>query len=284
MKRPFESWLRYVVVVFAISWPLQGWVAIRGGIDSAAFKRLAPVIMFVPALVAFAFMLRRRNTFQWRPRKLHYFVAGAILPALIAVICSSIIQTAGIATSERLRSQGGRMIVGHRIFVLGSGDQSIPFFALNLVASALVFAPLAGLLAFGEELGWRGFLQGELVSRFGLARGVTMLGLVWAYWHLPLVLIGYNYPQSPLLGGLILMPLVGIGISFFLAGLTIPSGSFWPAVLAHGSINAFFGVLVYGLDFVRPRLAGDAVVIIGTSVLGVIGWWLLRPTQGGVAP
>ena len=172
------------------------------------------------------------------------------------------------------------MIVAHRLFVLGSGDQSIPFFALNLTASALVFAPLAGALAFGEELGWRGYLQGELVSRFGVARGATMLGLLWAYWHLPLVLMGYNYPESPLLGGFILMPLVGIGISFFLAGLTIPAGSFWPAVLAHGSINAFFGVLVYGLNFVKPRLAGDAVVIAGTSFLGGIGWWLLRTARG----
>lgn len=276
MKRPLASWLAYIVTVFVISWALQGWVARHGGIDGVAFKRLAPAIMFVPAFVAIAFLRYRKIRIRWRPRGLHYLVAGAILPAVVAVICCTTIQQADIATSDHLQWDHGRVFVAHRIFILGSGDQSLPFFVLNLTASALAIAPLGGLLAFGEELGWRGYLQGELVSRFGIARGVAILGLVWAYWHLPMVLMGYNYPESPLLGGFLLLPLVGIGISFSLAGLTIPCDSFWPAVVAHGSINAFFGVLVYGLNFVRPRLAGDAVVIAGTSFMGAIGWWLLH--------
>ena len=272
----------YLVTVFALSWALQGWIAGHGGIDGDAFRLLAPVVMFVPGLVALGFALRRRGAIRWRPRSPAALAAAALLPALGAVLCSLAIQSAGLATSAALRWQEGAFLVDHRLFVLGSGEQSLALFVVNLAASAPVFSALAGLLAFGEELGWRGYLQEPLVSRLGTARGLTLLGVLWGWWHLPLVLMGYNYPETPVLGGLVLLPLVGIGLSFFLAGLTLPSRSFWPAVLAHGSVNAFFGVLVYGLDFARPRLLADGLVLAATSLLGVLGWWMLRRAAAGL--
>ena len=273
--------LAYVVTVFALSWALQGWIAWQGGIDGDAFRRLAPAVMFVPGLTGLGFALRRRGALRWRVRSPAALAAGALLPAIAAVLCSLAIQAAGIATSEALRWQGGRLHVDHRLFVLGSGEQSLGFFLVNLAARAPVFSVLAGLLAVGEELGWRGYLQEPLVSRLGTVRGLSLLGLLWGWWHLPLVLMGYNYPETPVLGGLILLPLVGVGLSFFLAGLTLPSRGFWPAVLAHGSVNAFFGVLVYGLDFTRPRLLADGLVLATTSLLGVVGWWLLQRAAAG---
>ena len=278
-RRPIPI-IAYVVAVFALSWALQGWIAWNGGIDGDAFRRLAPVVMFVPGLVALGFVLRRRGAIRWRPRSPAALAAAALLPALGAVLCSLAIQSAGLATSAALRWQDGVFLVDHRLFVRGSGEQSLAFCGVNLAASASVFSVLAGLLAFGEELGWRGYLQEPLVARLGTARGLALLGLLWGWWHLPLVLMGYNYPETPVLGGLVLLPLVGVGLSFFLGGLTLPSRSFWPAVLAHGSVNAFFGVLVYGLDFARPRLLSDGLVLATTSLLGVLGWWLLRRAAG----
>jgi len=50
---------------------------------------------------------------------------------------------------------------------------------------------LAILLGNGmaEEYGWRGYLQPKMDRHFPLAVSGVIIGIIWAFWHLPLVLI-----------------------------------------------------------------------------------------------
>jgi len=54
-----------------------------------------------------------------------------------------------------------------------------------------VTALLLGQLAvvIGEEPGWRGFALPRLLGRFGPITGTLILGIAWAFWHLPLFII-----------------------------------------------------------------------------------------------
>jgi membrane protease YdiL (CAAX protease family) len=45
------------------------------------------------------------------------------------------------------------------------------------------------VVALGEEPGWRGFALPQLVGRFGPIVGTLILGMAWAFWHLPLFMI-----------------------------------------------------------------------------------------------
>lgn len=64
-------------------------------------------------------------------------------------------------------------------------EEALPLWALPL-AFLYIFACMGPL---GEELGWRGFLLGRFLSRWGLAKSGFLLGLVWSAWHLPLFVI-----------------------------------------------------------------------------------------------
>lgn len=98
-------------------------------------------------------------------------------------------------------------------FVILAGFQSV------------LFAPILALvLAFGEEYGWRGYLQSELI-KLGRVRGVLLVGVIWAVWHWPIILMGWSYPGYPLLGLLLTV--------LFLAGFAVILGF---AVLRTGSI------------------------------------------------
>lgn len=45
---------------------------------------------------------------------------------------------------------------------------------------------------FGEEYGWRYYLQPLLQRKFGMRSGVLLLGIAWGLWHLPIDLFYYS--------------------------------------------------------------------------------------------
>ncbi len=111
----------------------------------------------------------------------------------------------------------------------------------------VIIGPFLGLIiSFGEEYGWRGYLQSELVH-LGRIRGVGLLGIIWGIWHWPVIWMGYNYPGQPLLGSL-LMVVFTVLLAYFLAYAVFKSKGVWTAAYLHGLFNqtlSFFMVAVF---------------------------------------
>jgi membrane protease YdiL (CAAX protease family) len=72
----------------------------------------------------------------------------------------------------------------------------------------------------------------------GVPRPVLTSGIIWAFWHVPLILSGqYAAGTRPWLSALLFV----IGVvaeSYFAAYVRLRSGSVWPAVVYHGAVNA----------------------------------------------
>jgi uncharacterized protein len=55
------------------------------------------------------------------------------------------------------------------------------------------------LLFWGEEFGWRGYLQIRLLN-YSPLKAVIAAGFIWAVWHYPLYFLGYSEYANTFIG------------------------------------------------------------------------------------
>lgn len=91
------------------------------------------------------------------------------------------------------------------------------------------------LYFWGEEFGWRGYLQLRLYrDRPLLACVVT--GAIWGVWHIPMAAGGVTNNEHGLLS-LLLLPWFPLTVSVLLGWLQLRTGSVWAPSLAHAANN-----------------------------------------------
>ncbi len=157
--------------------------------------------------------------------------------------------------------------------------ESLSDFSVNpyFVYMLLVVLPLNLLLSFtaffGEEYGWRYYLQPVLQKKFGKKKGVLLLGILWGLWHVPLTIMGHNYgvgyPGFPFTG-IIAMCIFCTVMGTILSFVTIKTGSCIPAIMGHGTLNGFAsaGLLFTSLDHPYNVFLGPAP----TGLIGGLGF------------
>jgi uncharacterized protein len=114
-------------------------------------------------------------------------------------------------------------------------------FALNLLFAATLGFLLVLPSTSGEEIGWRGYLLPRLVdARLGsrLPQPVLLTALIWAAWHLPVVLAGvYAAGSSPFISSVLLV-LAATQVGLIIGWIRLSTGSIWPCILSHAAWNA----------------------------------------------
>jgi membrane protease YdiL (CAAX protease family) len=272
----------YVVLAIALSWSVQIPAIMLFGLDSAVINNIFIFIMWSPSLLAFVFIIRNptvRSQVLWRLGKLVYLPLGIVVQTAIGFTVVGILIAAGLATSGYFTFQTTEVVVSGEAWLLGEGVQSWMLFLINIGITAIAFSMLGLLAATGEEFAWRGFLQGQLIRQFGILPGIMLLAVIWWAWHLPALLMGYNFPEHPYIGAFVLFPLLMVGASLFFGWLTIKSGSFWPAALAHGTVNSIQQGLIENLQLQLPQLHVDILRTALILGVGIICWFLLRADQ-----
>ncbi|HEX8440946.1 CPBP family intramembrane glutamic endopeptidase [Archangium sp.] len=279
----------FTAIAYGFSWLCILGFVLAYGTDAEkapvlAFRLAAGVSMFGPA-VATLLVARwlsplpslARDTGlglgQHRWRFLLLAVLGTPMVVLAALLLSALFypQAFDFTGLSGLRATLEQLPAEARAAVEKLG---LPTLLALQVVQALVLAPfLNAPVIFGEEWGWRGYLLPRLLP-LGQWRALVLSGVIWGLWHAPINLLGYNYAQHRVLG-VFLFTGVCVLLGILLGWMRLATGSIWPAVLAHGSINGL-GALVL--------LVGHAGTPIDTAKVGLTGWpgWLVLAALVGV--
>jgi membrane protease YdiL (CAAX protease family) len=144
---------------------------------------------------------------------------------------------------------------------------------LSLVFGSYVIVALVG--GGNEEPGWRGFALPRLQEQYTPVPATLILGVVWAFWHLPQLLVDptavYSFAwlveQMP---GIILRVVNIVGFAFLLTWIYNGTESVLLALLLHAGINTANSTLV---PIPMEAITGESFMTLLIAV--DIGVWLV---------
>jgi membrane protease YdiL (CAAX protease family) len=247
VPRPADGWRSswfgrhrvglFLTLAFTLSW--WPWPLALTNPSSTAMVSFGP---FVAAVVVVAvaggrhrFMGLVRAVGRWRVPWSRYVIAVAG-PFLIAAV------TAAVAIAFRVADPSS-LTVGYDWSVWAS-------LALFMVTTALLGGPLF------EEVGWRGFLLPEEQQRHTPLAATVLVAMVWATWHLPL-LISEPTGQRPPLPFVLWIMAQAVALTWI---YNISAGSVLLPILFHTAVNVSARLLL------EPLVGQDGFLTV---------WWLM---------
>lgn len=141
------------------------------------------------------------------------------------------------------------------------------FIVITLMSGLFAGLTVNAVFAFGEEIGWRGYLLKIFKGKTFLSTALWT-GIIWGLWHAPIILNGHNYPQHPVAGVFMM-----VGMCVFLTPIfmyfRLKSGSVIVPAIMHGTFNG-----VVGLSMILVTPAND-LLYGGPGLAGLITLLLL---------
>jgi CAAX protease family protein len=253
--------LAFVALALALSWsawlPLlasaQGWVPWHVSPYLHQIGSLGPalsaliVVGAVSGRPGLTTLLRRAVAWRGRSRAFAFAVGTPV--ALLAVAIPVALWIDGSHLTVRWSQ------LGHSVEL--SSLPVLLYWAVSLLC-----------YGFGEELGWRGFLQPHLEGRWPVATAASVLSLVWAAWHVPLFGITPSYRAMPVIG------FVGFYVSIWVASWIFA----WLRRYGRGSLlvvavfHAWFDIVStspVGITAL-PMAMGIGITLVGLLILRVL--------------
>jgi len=197
----------------------------------------------------------------WKPGPAKWLGLAYLLPILYGAVIYGIVWLVGLGgfTTEAVAGQ---------VAELGMADapawQMVAVYMLLM--GTIVFVRSGLLSPFGEELGWRGFLFPELHRMTSFTTASLISGVVWALFHLPVMLFSDYNSTAPIAFQVVVFFISAIANTFVYNWLRAKSGSVWPAVLLHASHNVFVSH-VYDPLMTRYPLTDFFVTEFGLGML-----------------
>jgi membrane protease YdiL (CAAX protease family) len=281
----------FLAFAFGIAWAGAFVIYRHGGLTespalmpgsglSLALVILATVYMWAPAL---SHVLTRLITREgWRglylsPRWVHswvYLCGAWFVPAML-VTAGAYLYFFLFPQDHDRTYQSVQAMIDQLAAASGRKITIAPFDYMAVqIASAAFLAPIANVIStFGEEFGWRAYLQPKLLA-FGYRKAMILTGVIWGVWHWPIIAMGYNYgldsPGFPW-AGMLAMVWFTIQLGVLFGWLTVRSRTVWPAVIAHAAVNGAVGIPFLFAHVKLVAAAGVPVFSFAAKTMPLLG-------------
>lgn len=148
------------------------------------------------------------------------------------------------------------------IFIMAWQEKPDYFMSVLAVCFNIPTFFLQSIYFFGEEYGWRGFLQGKLQSLFGKRRGVLMVGILWESWHIPSFWMAGGGMEWETI---VLRILSTISTAVFLGYVYMKTKNVWTCALIHFLNNS----IAYSLEGIPQEGTGNGVNLFTIAGAGL---------------
>lgn len=249
------------------------WLLLRAGDSIRNHVGLVLALMWMPALASIAARLALKEgsadiSFRFGGRiGLRMTLIAWFYPLAVGTLAYGFAWAAGLVEFRSPTVPGFPAV-----------SAPLPAFSTLVAIRLTIGVPIAALAAAGEEIGWRGYMLTRLIEA-GVPCPLLLSGVIWACWHMPLILGGvYASGLHPTASaGLFLITTPAIGL--LLARVRLTSGSIWPAIVGHSAWNATIqGVFDFSSAPDATALwVGESGVLVAVASVAV-AWVLVRGT------
>jgi membrane protease YdiL (CAAX protease family) len=274
-----RSWITFCVLAYALSYGAAIAIHATGGKESSLVGLLL-LCMFVPAIAAVIIRLVFREGFgdiDWKAFSLRWLIPGMLLfPILAWIVAPAYLCITGqdITWAAWLTPAADGMITPLADTGLG---EPFPAEELNgkLLKKLLLNLPILCILTFGEEFGWRSFLQTRLMSRYGARTAIVWTAFIWGYWHLGFHTLDMGDTNGflDILGALVIAPLSLAAVGIVFGWLYYRTGSLWVVVVAHAAVNKWTAVPLRYLEHPGGNEGATLAYLIAAIVVGALWLW-----------
>ena len=282
MRKGKIAW--FLLLTFGISWTIAGvFFGMGGRLDSPLALPVLLLYMIVPAvsaLIVQRLIYRepvidplglRLPTRRWR-----WFLFAIFLPPLLAAAAFGVsLLLPGIsldpqATEFRAALQPRLTPEQYDALTRQVAQWPWPLMLTIVLLQGAVTGAIANFIpSLGEELGWRGLLVREMAPLRFWAMALV-IGVIWGIWHAPIIWQGYNYPEHPRIGVLMMIAFTTLFSPLFLYARLRARSVFAPTLM-HATLNATAtGAVLFvigGSDLTRGLLGLAGFIVLAVANL-----------------
>jgi membrane protease YdiL (CAAX protease family) len=246
-------------------------------------------LMWCPGIAAFITKFVYQKSLRgmgWGWGKTRYQLLSYGLPVFYTAVCYALIWAVGLGifNSQPVADQLGRQLRSGGMIINSREALLIMYFSVALTAGFLMSA----ILAFGEEVGWRGLFVPEVARLTSFTKTALLTGVVWSVWHYPLILFANYNNRTPAWFGLTCFTVLIVGINFAFTWLRLKTGSLWTGVIFHAAHNLYiqsiFTPLTRRGPYTRYFIDEFGVALAVAALVVAFYFWRRRAEVEGLPP
>lgn len=266
MNNDKKALVLYLIIVFSLSAIIETlWIIFGESATNAGISSLLMFIPFIAALIVSIKYYKKQNSMGFKRCNTIYIFLAIVFPLIYLgfsygfywLICKN-------------SYVGNLSVLIDYASVYNQDISNNSAIIISLIITLIV----TFITAFGEEVGWRGFMYPAMQKIWGWKKAIITSGVIWALWHLPLVISGLYLSETIMVYRIPAFLIEVFALTIIITWIRMKSESVWPAIIFHAIHNYLDQIIFQSLtnNIKRTYFVGETgfITIIFTAIMAVL--------------